>query len=126
MGKNINLSTAKLSNDKLDVTSSRSKCLKEVDLVNSKLVDDKWEKRVTIEEKNVIGRNDNTVVKCINLSNDKLSNDKLSNDKLSNDKLDKLAANLLDSDSVVGVDDFIGIAKHESVGKVVVVKSTPA
>ena len=44
VGKISNLSTDKLSNDELDVTSSRSKCLKEVDLVNSKLDNDKWER----------------------------------------------------------------------------------
>ena len=47
VGKIMNLSTNNLSNDKLDVTSSRSKCLKEVDLINSNLVDDRWEKGVT-------------------------------------------------------------------------------
>ena len=87
-----------LSEDKLDVTSSRSKFLKKV------VVDE-----VTIEEKNVVGSNNFTVVKCINLSNDKLSND-------------KLAENLLDSDSFVGADDCSGIATNESVGKVVVGK----
>ena len=61
-------------------------------------------KEVTIEERNVIGENNYTVAKCINLSNDKLH---------------KLAAKLLDSDYVVGVDNFSVIAKNKSVGKVV-------
>ena len=109
VGKIINLSTDKLSNDKLDVTSSRSKCLKEVDLVNSKLVNNKWEKGVIIEENNVIRKNNYTGEKYINLSNDKLSND----------GLNKLAANLFDSDYVVGIDNFRVISKSESDGKVV-------
>ena len=57
----------------------------------------------------LLGRNNYIVDKYINLSNDKLSND----------GLNKLAANLFDSDYVVGIDNFRVISKSESDGKVV-------
>ena len=87
-----NLSTDKISNDKLDVTSSRSKYLKEVDLVNAKIVKDKWEKRLTIEDSDYVVGVDNFSVIAKNESDEKVVGGKLDcfrgvDTNLNNDKL---------------------------------------